>query len=73
MSMEFGGNDIRLQSQVGAEVSKDWKEAQEDSQNLEGQPKKQGTNYKSKVHLSSQRLAAVKRKGADGKATKEMI
>jgi hypothetical protein len=25
------------------------------------------------VHLSSQRLAAVKRKGADGKATKEMI
>ena len=73
MSMEFGGNDIRLQSQVGAEVSKDWKEAQEDSQNLEGQPKKQGTNYSSKVHLSSQRLAAVKRKGADAKATKEMI
>ena len=36
MSMEFGGNDQRLQSQVGAEVSKDWKEAQEDSQNLEG-------------------------------------
>ena len=27
MSMEFGENDPRLRSEVGAEVSKDWKEA----------------------------------------------
>ena len=35
-SMEFENNDPRARSEVGAEVSKDWKEAQEDSQNLEG-------------------------------------